>query len=91
MIASIARMVKKIATEVTLGPRVPVGVGFPAVVIDGVTKSAANVDPGWVDFDADGAMARVLSGRSTSSTTRTPRASRRCASGPASASAGPCS
>ena len=39
---------------------VPVGVGFPAVVIDGVTKSAANVDPGWVDFDADSALERVL-------------------------------
>jgi polyphosphate glucokinase len=60
VIASIARMVKKIATEVALGPDVPVGVGFPAVVVDGVTKSAANVDPGWVEFDADGAMERVL-------------------------------
>jgi len=60
VIASIARMVKKIAVEVALQPNVPVGVGFPAVVIDGVTKSAANVDPGWVDFDADGAMERVL-------------------------------
>jgi polyphosphate glucokinase len=60
VIASIARMVKKIAAEVVLAPNVPVGVGFPAVVIDGVTKSAANVDPGWVEFDADGAMERVL-------------------------------
>ncbi len=60
IIASIARMIKKISVEVTLSPEVPVGVGFPAVVIDGVTKSAANVDPGWVDFDADGAMERVL-------------------------------
>ncbi len=61
VIASIARMIRKIAAEVALAPEVPVGVGFPAVVIDGVTKSAANVDPGWVDFDADGAMERVLS------------------------------
>lgn len=60
VIASIARIVKKISVEVALAPEVPVGVGFPAVVIDGVTKSAANVDPGWVDFDADGAMERVL-------------------------------
>ncbi len=58
--ASIARMVKKIGVEVVLGPDVLVGVGFPAVVIDGVTKSAANVDPGWLDFDADDALARVL-------------------------------
>jgi hypothetical protein len=60
VIASIARIMRKIETEVVIGPSVPVGVGFPAVVIDGVTKSAANVDPGWVDFDADHAMQRVL-------------------------------
>jgi len=60
VIASIARMVKKISNEVLLDPSVPVGVGFPAIVIDGVTKSAANVDPGWLDFDADTAMERVL-------------------------------
>lgn len=60
VIASIARLVKRIAAEVRIGPAVPVGMGFPAVVIDGVTRTAANVDPGWVDFDADTAMERVL-------------------------------
>jgi polyphosphate glucokinase len=60
VVASIARLVKKISTEVTLAPHFPVGVGFPAVIVDGVTKSAANVDPGWIDFDADTAMERVL-------------------------------
>lgn len=34
---------------------VPVGIGFPAPVIDGVTMTAANVDPSWV-----GAPARDL-------------------------------
>jgi polyphosphate glucokinase len=60
VIASISRIVRKIEHEVLIGPRVPVGVGFPAIVINGVTKSAANVDPGWVDFDADRALERVL-------------------------------
>jgi polyphosphate glucokinase len=60
VIASIARMIKKIQAEVVIDAAVPVGVGFPAVVIDGVTKSAANVDAGWVDFDADTALERVL-------------------------------
>src|SRR3954451_17543404 len=60
VIASIARLIKKIQSEVRIDPSVPVGVGFPAVVIDGVTKSAANVDPGWLDFDADTALERVL-------------------------------
>ncbi len=58
--ASIGRLVRKISREVALAPDTPVGVGFPTVVIDGVTKSAANVDPGWLDFDADGALERVL-------------------------------
>lgn len=30
----------------------PVGVTFPGVVVDGVTRTAANVDAGWVGFDA---------------------------------------
>jgi polyphosphate glucokinase len=60
VIASIARVVKKISAEVKLTPDVPVGVGFPAIVIDGVTRSAANVDHSWIDFDADSAMQRVL-------------------------------
>jgi polyphosphate glucokinase len=30
----------------------PVGVGFPAVVRNGVTLSAANVDDGWIGMDA---------------------------------------
>lgn len=60
VVASIARLVKKIVSEVRLGSAVPVGVGFPAVVVDGVTKSAANVDAGWLDFDADRALERVL-------------------------------
>jgi polyphosphate glucokinase len=58
--ASIARMIRKIAKEVQLPEKAPVGVGFPAVVIDGRTKSAANVDAGWVDFDADTALERIL-------------------------------
>jgi hypothetical protein len=53
-------MIRKITNEVRLPDHAPVGVGFPAIVIDGVTKSAANVDPGWVDFDADAALERVL-------------------------------
>src|SRR4051794_35746519 len=60
VIASIRRMVKRIEKEAGLHESAPVGVGFPAVVVDGVTKSAANVDPGWIDFDADAAMVRAL-------------------------------
>ena len=30
----------------------PVGITFPGVVLDGVTKTAANVDKAWIDLDA---------------------------------------
>jgi len=59
VIASIRRMVKKLEKEVGLDPAAPIGVGFPAVVVDGVTKSAANVDPSWIDFEADPALERA--------------------------------
>jgi len=60
VIASIGRLVKKIGMEVPLDPDVRVGVGFPSVVIDGITKTAANVDPAWNEFDADRAFERAL-------------------------------
>lgn len=59
VIASIRRMVTKLEKETGLDPAAPIGVGFPAVVVDGVTKSAANVDPAWIDFEADPALERA--------------------------------
>jgi len=38
----------------------PVGVGVPCVVIDGVTKTAANIDAGWIDFDARSAIETAI-------------------------------
>jgi polyphosphate glucokinase len=38
----------------------PVGIGVPSVVIDGVTKSAANIDQAWIDFDAGRALGAAL-------------------------------
>ena len=37
-----------------------VGVTFPGVVVDGVTRTAANVDAGWVGFDARGQLSERL-------------------------------
>ena len=47
-----------IAVDLLAG--IPVGVGIPSVVIDGVTKSAANIDAGWLDLDADAALTKSL-------------------------------
>ena len=30
----------------------PIGVTVPSVVINGVVQTAANIDPGWIDYDA---------------------------------------
>lgn len=38
----------------------PVGVGMPSVVLDGVTKTAANIDPTWVDYDLAGRLRSAL-------------------------------
>jgi polyphosphate glucokinase len=52
VVPAIVRTVKRAAKEAGVDlSSVPVGVGMPSVVIDGVTKSAANIDPGWVDYD----------------------------------------
>ncbi|HEY7133366.1 MAG TPA: ROK family protein [Candidatus Limnocylindrales bacterium] len=42
--------------------RFPVGVGMPSVVLDGVTKTAANIDPGWVDFDLGDRLRAAFAG-----------------------------
>ncbi|MEU8433648.1 polyphosphate--glucose phosphotransferase [Streptomyces sp. NPDC029216] len=41
----------------------PVGVTFPGVVTHGVTRSAANVDKGWVGLDAAALLSGRLGGR----------------------------
>jgi polyphosphate glucokinase len=40
-----------------------IGVGFPSPVINGVTKTAANVDPEWVGFDAQAAFSKAFKRR----------------------------
>ena len=63
-----AKIVTAIARTVTRAVKaaggvpsgVPVGVGVPCVVIDGVTKTAANIDAAWVEFDAGRALESAL-------------------------------
>ncbi|MET7618351.1 polyphosphate--glucose phosphotransferase [Streptomyces sp. NPDC005408] len=40
----------------------PVGITFPGVVTGGVTRTAANVDKGWVDVDASKLLGERLGG-----------------------------
>jgi polyphosphate glucokinase len=56
LVARIGRAVPEAADPAT----VPVGIGIPSVVVDGVTRSAANIDAGWVDYAAAFEFARAL-------------------------------
>jgi polyphosphate glucokinase len=57
VVPAIIRTVRRVAHDAGLSAArstavsAAVGVGMPSVVLDGVTKTAANIDPGWVDFD----------------------------------------
>ena len=62
VVRAIARTVKRAIRTVPAGvpDSAPVGVGVPSVVINGVTKSAANIDEGWLDFDARSAIEAAI-------------------------------
>ncbi|MFE7479778.1 polyphosphate--glucose phosphotransferase [Streptomyces sp. NPDC057552] len=40
----------------------PIGITFPGVVTDGVTRTAANVDKGWIDTDAAALLGERVGG-----------------------------
>jgi polyphosphate glucokinase len=47
---AVAEVVKKLTTSFSWSG--PVGITFPGVVTDGVTRTAANMDPAWIGLDA---------------------------------------
>ena len=53
----VAEVVKKVVEEFKWSG--PIGCGFPSVVIDGITHTAANVDEGWVGMDADALLEKA--------------------------------
>jgi polyphosphate glucokinase len=59
-VTSINRLVKRLAKSSGLGEATPVGIGLPGVTIDGVLKSAANIDKAWVDFPVVEQLGRSL-------------------------------
>ncbi len=60
VIASMARVVKRLTKSSGLGDATPVGIGLPGVAIDGVLKSAANIDPSWIDFPVVDRTSRLI-------------------------------
>lgn len=60
VIASISRLVQRLAKSSGLGRTVPLGLGMPCVVLDGVVKTAANIDPAWLEFPVSDKLAKSL-------------------------------
>jgi polyphosphate glucokinase len=60
VLASVARLIKRLARSSGLGESTPVGIGLPGVTVDGVLKSAANIDPAWIDFPVVERLTRVI-------------------------------
>jgi polyphosphate glucokinase len=56
----IVKVVVEIIDQLKVAKTVPVGVCFPAIVIDGKTMSAANVSKKWINFDAEKLFEKAL-------------------------------
>jgi polyphosphate glucokinase len=54
---AVATVVKELTTSFSWSG--PVGITFPGVVTDGVTRSAANMDPVWIGLDAGSLFAKA--------------------------------
>ncbi len=60
VIASIGRLVRRLATASAFDAATPVGVGLPGVTIGGLIKTAANIDAAWVDYPVVERLEKVL-------------------------------
>ncbi|HXG39714.1 MAG TPA: ROK family protein [Candidatus Limnocylindrales bacterium] len=54
------RIVRRVEAALEVAAPLPVGVGIPSVMIDGVSKTAANIDRGWQDYPIAQALADAL-------------------------------
>jgi polyphosphate glucokinase len=54
---AVADVVKKLATSFDWSG--PVGITFPGVVVDGVTRTAANMDRAWIGLDAGSLLGKA--------------------------------
>ena len=63
VVSAMVRIVRRTLEDAGVDAKgVPVGVTMPSVVIDGVTKSAANIDQGWIDYDLAGHLKAPMAG-----------------------------
>jgi polyphosphate glucokinase len=60
VIASMARLVRRLIKSDNLDETVPVGVGLPGVTIAGALRFAGNIDQAWIDFPVVERLGKVL-------------------------------
>jgi len=60
VVATIGRLVRRVLKEEGVPDDVPVGVGVPTVVLDGVSQLASNIDEGWIGFEIEKALSKAL-------------------------------
>jgi polyphosphate glucokinase len=61
--ASMVRLVRRLAKSTPVPDDAPVGVGLPGVAIEGRLKTAANIDPAWVDYPIAEKLSKSLKRR----------------------------
>lgn len=57
---AVAQVCAQIVHELGVGPDVPVGITFPAPIVEGTALFIANLDPSWAGTDVDALMSRHL-------------------------------
>ncbi len=63
VIATVGRLVDRLAESGHLDPTMPAGAGLPGVVKRGRLMTAANIDKGWIDYPAQEALEARLGRR----------------------------
>jgi len=58
--ATIGRLVRRLVKSEGLAADIPVGVGLPGVAMDGRLRTAANIDPTWVDYPIADKLSKSL-------------------------------
>ena len=58
--ASIGRIVRRLVKAADIPDDAPIGVGLPGVAIDGSLRTAANIDPAWVDYPIAERLSKAL-------------------------------
>ena len=60
IMASIARLVRRLIKSEGLDDVVPIGIGLPGVTLGGALRFAGNIDQAWIDFPVVERLTRVL-------------------------------